>query len=150
MVQTVTCIGALHPKPMFIKLPTTQYRHDQWFKLLLRACCPSGKTLIYLWGKPEPSRKLSQKINMNLEGEKSDENMLIQVVNKWRLNFYQLNNQNIGPEVHKHVAMPAKNHSTSINYARANSGSKGSSILYLGVTLSSLWTGRNIHCMSRT
>ena len=46
MGQRVTCMGALHPKSMFIKLPTTQYRYDQKFKLLLRACCPSGKNLI--------------------------------------------------------------------------------------------------------
>ena len=46
MGQRVTCMGALHPKPMFIKLPTTQYRYDQKFKLLSRVCCPLGKTLI--------------------------------------------------------------------------------------------------------
>ena len=105
MVQTVTCIGALHPKSMFIKLPTTQYRYDQWFKLLLRAYCPSGKTLIYLWGKPEPSRKQSQTLNMNLEGQRLDKNILIQVLNKWQLNFYQLFHQNIRPKVTKCTGM---------------------------------------------
>ena len=40
------------------------------------------------------SRKQSQTLNMNLEGERLDENVLIEVVSKWQLNFYQLNNQN--------------------------------------------------------
>ena len=51
------------------------------------------------WGKPEPSRKQSQTLNMNLEGERLDKNILIQIVNRWRLNFYQLSNQNIRPKV---------------------------------------------------
>ena len=34
----------------------------------------------YFLGKPEPSRKQSQTLNMNLEGEGLDENILIQVV----------------------------------------------------------------------
>ena len=43
---------------------------------------------------PPPPRKQSQTLNMNLDGERLDENILIEVVSKWQLNFYQLNNQN--------------------------------------------------------
>ena len=44
-------------------------------------------------------RKQSQTLNMNLEGERLDEiilieNVLIEVASKWQLNFYQINNQN--------------------------------------------------------
>ena len=42
---------------------------------------------------------------MNLEGERLDKNILIQVVNKRQLNFYQLNNQNIRPKVTKCTGM---------------------------------------------
>ena len=44
--------------------------------------------------EPEPSLKQSQTLNMNLEGERLDENILVEVVSKRQLNFYQLNNQN--------------------------------------------------------
>ena len=33
-------------------------------------------------------------ISLYFEGERLDENVLIEVVSKWQLNFYQLNNQN--------------------------------------------------------
>ena len=51
------------------------------------------------------SRKQSQTLYMNLEGERLEKNILIQIVNKWQLNFYQLNNQNIRPKVTKCTGM---------------------------------------------